>query len=124
MSDQGPRNVPKNPPGSFDSLFCHNTVTQAFLDNGLAFRRADARLMLICNSGRVLSPLYAPMSIRFFILFYSFLFYFILYVNSILFFHFILFYCPAPRAFLSIAQVLHVNICISLLCIFSVYVCA
>ena len=43
----------------------------------LAFRRANARLMLICHFGRVSSPLYAPISFKFstFILFYFILSY-------------------------------------------------
>ena len=43
----------------------------------LAFRRANARLMLICHFGRVLSPLYVPISFKFstFIVFYFILSY-------------------------------------------------
>ena len=43
----------------------------------LAFRRANARLMLVCHFSRVLSPLYAPISLKFstFILFYFILSY-------------------------------------------------
>ncbi len=43
----------------------------------LAFWRANARLMLVCHFSRVLSPLYAPISLKFstFILFYFILSY-------------------------------------------------
>ena len=56
----------------------------------LAFRRANARLMLICHFGRILSPLYAPISFKFFILFYFILFYFISNLFYLILFYFIL----------------------------------
>ena len=81
----------------------------------LAFRRANARLMLVCHFSRVLSPLYAPISLKFstFILFYFILsylkmlfylikfilisynsisIYFLLFKFSFFLFYFILFY--------------------------------